>query len=257
MDKLVKRNYNIRTSQDEWLYAKATAQRISQSAALRDVLARAMAAESRKEEGRIEMDLGNLIGAVCDGLTLRQALGSVYDKPAEQISVEGADLDEYRHDLDKPVVRVYAAFDHRGRLTGDVALVAGNTIWQDCGTMDIVTSIDEETVDAFKQAWVRIWPSMDAVLTHNNACDTVLVAYNGSQSAPTVDAEVFRAFVGAEEGVDWADWGSPDNWAEYGDTIGEAAPKYGQIVAYYDDQALTIVDPRLWAERREFYGLDR
>ena len=104
------------------------------------------------------------------------------------------------------------------------------------------------------QTWVRIYPDMDAVLVHNNAYDTILVA-NAAQPALSVDPDVFRAF--AEEPGDWGNWGSPESWAEHGDTIGEAAPKYGEIVAYYDDRVLTIVNHARWDERQLFYSVTK
>jgi hypothetical protein len=95
---------------------------------------------------------------------------------------------------------------------------------------------------------------MDAILVHSNAYDTVLVS-NGAQPALSVDPDVFRAF--AEEPGDWGNWGSPESWAEHGDTIGEAAPKYGEIVAYYDDRVLTIVNHARWDERQLFYSVTK
>lgn len=251
-DAMIRRNYNILASQDEWIFARATAQRDSQSAVMRDVLARAMAAE-REREG-VSMRIGDLVQAVEEGRTLRQVLETAYGKKAEEIGVELADINDYAGDLDEKIIRLYATFDDRGRATGDVALVAGQTIWQDCETTNSVTSIDEEVEDAFRQTWVRVCPDMDAVLVHSNAYDTILVA-NGAQPALSVDPEVFRSFVKTSD--NWADWGSPKSWAEHGDTIGEAAPKYGEIVAFYDGRELTVVDPDRWAERRLYYGADR
>jgi hypothetical protein len=195
-----------------------------------------------------------LIQAAEAGRTFRQVLESAYGKPAEEIGVELADINDYERDLDEHIIRIYAAFDCSGKPTGDVALVAGQTVWQDCETANIVTSIDEEVEETFLQTWVRVYPDMDAILVHSNAYDTVLVS-NGAQPALSVDPDVFRAF--AEEPGDWGNWGSPESWAEHGDTIGEAAPKYGEIVAFYDGRELTVVDPDRWAERRLYYGADR
>jgi len=251
-DAMVRRNYNILSSQDEWIFARATAQRISQSAVMRDVLARAMASEHGQEGFR--MVINDLIQSAEGGRTLRQVLEAAYGKKAEEIGVELADINDYERDLDERIIRIYAMFDDRGRATGDVALVAGQTIWQDCETANIVTSIDEEAEETFMQTWVRVYPDMDAVFCSNNACDTVLVA-NGAQAALAVDPDTFRAF--AEQPGDWSNWGSPKTWTEHGDTIGEAAPKYGELIAYYDGRDLTIVNPDRWAERRLYYGADR
>lgn len=251
-DAMVRRNYNILSSQDEWIFARATAQRISQSAVMRDVLARAMASEHGQEGFR--MVINDLIQSAEGGRTLRQVLESAYGKPAEEIGVELADINDYERDLDEHIIRIYAAFDCSGKPTGDVALVAGQTVWQDCETANIVTSIDEEVEETFLQTWVRVYPDMDAILVHSNAYDTVLVS-NGAQPALSVDPEVFRAF--AEEPGDWGNWGSPESWAEHGDTIGEAAPKYGVIVAYYDDRVLTIVNHARWDERQLFYSVTK
>jgi len=251
-DAMVRRNYNILSSQDEWIFARATAQRISQSAVMRDVLARAMASEHGQEGFR--MVINDLIQSAEGGRTLRQVLEAAYGKKAEEIGVELADINDYERDLDERIIRIYAMFDDRGRATGDVALVAGQTIWQDCETTNIVTSIDEEVEDAFRQTWVRVYPDMDAVLTHNNAYDTILVA-NAAKPALSVEPGLFREFV--DDPGDWRDWSNPDNWAEHGDTIGEAAPKYGKIVAYYDDRVLTVVDQARWDERKMFYGITK
>lgn len=247
----IKRNFQITPAQDEWLTRRAMDLGSDRSAVVRDLIDRAMA---EKKEGPKTMRIEELVEAAEAGCTLREVLEAAYNKPAEAIGVEGAELDQYRHDLDKPVMRVYAQFNARGYLTGDVALVAGDTIWQDHETANIVTSVDEELEDTFRQTWVRVYPDMDAVFVHNNAYDTILVA-NGAQPALAVDPDTFRAF--AEQPGDWSNWGSPESWAEHGDTIGEAAVRYGQIVAYYDGQTLEVVDPRLWAGRRRFYGLDK
>ena len=216
---------------------------------MRDVLARAMAAERNERESACESATGS-------GRRGRPhappGLETAYAK-GEEIGVELA-TSTTTGDLDEKIIRLYATFDDRGRATGDVALVAGQTIWQDCETTNSVTSIDEEVEDAFRQTWVRVCPDMDAVLVHSNAYDTILVA-NGAQPALSVDPEVFRSFVKTSD--NWADWGSPKSWAEHGDTIGEAAPKYGEIVAFYDGRELTVVDPDRWAERRLYYGADR
>lgn len=250
-DIMVKRNYNILTSQDEWIYAAAASRRVSQSAVMREIIAAAMAAEDKEARA---MTVANLIQAAEAGRTFRQVLESAYGKPAEEIGVELADINDYERDLDEHIIRIYAAFDCSGKPTGDVALVAGQTVWQDCETANIVTSIDEEVEETFLQTWVRVYPDMDAILVHSNAYDTVLVS-NGAQPALSVDPDVFRAF--AEEPGDWGNWGSPESWAEHGDTIGEAAPKYGEIVAYYDDRVLTIVNHARWDERQLFYSVTK
>jgi len=249
-DAMVRRNYNILSSQDEWIFARATAQRISQSAVVRDVLARAMASEHGQEGFR--MVINDLIQSAEGGRTLRQVLEAAYGKKAEEIGVELADINDYERDLDERIIRIYAMFDDRGRATGDVALVAGQTIWQDCETGNIVTSIDEEAEETFMQTWVRVYPDMDAVFVHNNAYDTILVT-NAAKPILSVEPGLFREFV--DDPGDWRDWNSPDNWAEHGDTIGDAATKYGQIVAYYDDRVLTIVNQARWDERKLFYGI--
>jgi len=236
-----KRNFNIEDAQYEWLRRKAFDERTNQSAVLRGILDRVMAAEDKEAKA---MTIANLIQAAEAGRTLRQVL--------EEIGVELADINDYERDLDEHIIRIYAAFDCSGKPTGDVALVAGQTVWQDCETANIVTSIDEEVEETFLQTWVRVYPDMDAILVHSNAYDTVLVS-NGAQPALSVDPDVFRAF--AEEPGDWGNWGSPESWAEHGDTIGEAATKYGQIVAYYDDRVLTIVNQARWDERKLFYGI--
>ena len=198
------------------------------------------------------MVINDLIQSAEGGRTLRQVLEAAYGKKAEEIGVELADINDYERDLDERIIRIYAMFDDRGRATGDVALVAGQTIWQDCETANIVTSIDEEAEETFMQTWVRVYPDMDAVFCSNNACDTVLVA-NAAKPTLSVEPGLFREFV--DDPGDWRDWNSPDNWAEHGDTIGEAAPKYGEIVAYYDDRVLTVVDRARWDERKLFYGI--
>ena len=251
-DAMVRRNYNILKGQDEWIFARATAQRVSQSAVMRDVLARAMAAEHGQEGAN--MQINDLIQAVEEGRTLRQVLEAAYGKPAEEIGLELADINDYERDLDEHIIRIHAAFDGRGKPTGDVALVAGQTIWQDCGTANIVTSIDEEAEETFMQTWVRVYPDMDAVFVHNNAYDTILVT-NAAKPTLSVEPGLFREFV--DDPGDWRDWNSPDNWAEHGDTIGEAAPKYGEIVAYYDDRVLTIVNHARWDERQLFYSVTK
>lgn len=239
-------NIQIEDHQHEWLRRRAFETRESIAQIVRGLLDRAMG-------GPQDMSINDLIQAAEAGRTLRQVLERTYGKPADQIDAEGADLDEYRHDLDERIIRIYAMVDDHGQPNGDVALVAGQTIWQDCETANIVTSIDEEVEDTFLRDWVRVYPDVDAILVHSNAYDTVLVS-NGTQPALSVDPDVFRAF--AEEPGDWGNWGSPESWAEHGDTIGEAAPKYGQIVAYYDGRELTVVDQARWDERRRFYGLD-
>ena len=248
---IMKRNFNIEDSQYEWLRKKAFDERTNQSAVLRGILDRAMAAENKEATA---VTIANLIQAAEAGRTLRQVLEAAYDKPAEEISVELADINDYERDLDERIIRIYAAFDGSGKATGDVALVAGQTIWQDCETANIVTSIDEEVEDTFLRDWVRVYPDMDAVFTHNNAYDTILVA-NAAKPALSVEPGLFREFV--DDPGDWGDWGSPDNWAEHGDTIGEAAPKYGEIVAYYDDRVLTIVNHARWDERQLFYSVTK
>ena len=248
---ITKRNFNIEDSQYEWLRKKAFDERTNQSAVLRGILDRAMAAENKEATA---VTIANLIQAAEAGRTLRQVLEAAYDKPAEEIGVELADINDYERDLGERIIRIYAVFDGSGKPTGDVALVAGQTIWQDCGTANIVTSIDEEAEEAFMQTWVRVYPDMDAVFVHNNAYDTILVT-NAAKPTLSVEPGLFREFV--DDPGDWRDWNSPDNWAEHGDTIGEAAPKYGEIVAFYDGRELTVVDPDRWAERRLYYGADR
>lgn len=121
------------------------------------------------------MVINDLIQSAEGGRTLRQVLEAAYGKKAEEIGVELADINDYERDLDERIIRIYAMFDDRGRATGDVALVAGQTIWQDCETTNIVTSIDEEVEDAFRQTWVRVYPDMDAVFCSNNGRDLTIV----------------------------------------------------------------------------------
>ncbi len=246
-----KRNFNIEDAQYEWLRRKAFDERTNQSAVLRGILDRVMAAEDKEAKA---MTIANLIQAAEAGRTLRQVLEGACDKPAEEIGVELADINDYERDLDERIIRIYATFDARGKATGDVALVAGQTIWQDCETGNIVTSIDEEAEETFMQTWVRVYPDMDAVFVHNNAYDTILVT-NAAKPTLSVEPGLFREFV--DDPGDWRDWNSPDNWAEHGDTIGEAAPKYGEIVAYYDDRVLTIVNHARWDERQLFYSVTK
>ena len=236
-----KRNFNIEDAQYEWLRRKAFDERTNQSAVLRGILDRVMAAEDKEAKA---MTIANLIQAAEAGRTLRQVL--------EEIGVELADINDYAGRARQRIIRIYATFDARGKATGDVALVAGQTIWQDCETGNIVTSIDEEAEETFMQTWVRVYPDMDAVFVHNNAYDTILVT-NAAKPILSVEPGLFREFV--DDPGDWRDWNSPDNWAEHGDTIGDAATKYGQIVAYYDDRVLTIVNQARWDERKLFYGI--
>ena len=137
-------NFTLSTDQDEWLRQQAFEQRASKADIVRGLLDRAMKGDAR------QMRVEELIQAVDAGRTLRQVLEAAYGKSAEEIDVEGAELDQYQHDLDSPIVRVYMASDESGRRTEGVALVAGDTIWQDCETMNIVTSVDEEADDAFR-----------------------------------------------------------------------------------------------------------
>ncbi len=100
------------------------------------------------------MTLNKLIEKAKQGATLRDVLEKAYGKPAEEIGVEGQELSEYQHDLDAKISRIYAAQD----APGTVVLVAGSTIWQDCQTMNVVTSIDEEQTEEFERDWALIYP---------------------------------------------------------------------------------------------------
>ena len=239
---MTRRNVNIEDGQWEWLRKRAYDTNSSVSAILRDLIARAT--KEGTEMRPIEMV----------GKTLREVLLHLYDgKPAEQIFVDNTSLISYAHDLDAKVERVYAAVCDDGIRTSELALVAGSTVWQDCMTRNIVDSTDIEDDDVFKRTWVRIYPEMDAVFTHNNGYDALLIN-NTAQAALMVDKDIIRDFVLGHG--DWADWGGGGwSWSEYGDTIGEAAPKFGTILAYYDGDQLTIVDPEKWEERLNFYGV--
>ncbi len=144
-------NIQIEDRQHEWLRREAFVRNTSIAQIVRGLIDREMG-------GGRDMSIKDLIQATEAGRTLRQVLEAAYGKAAEEIGVEGADFNAYRHDLDNPIARIYAAFDDRGRPTGEVALVAGDTIWQDCETMNIVTSIDEEADADFQQGWKLIFP---------------------------------------------------------------------------------------------------
>ena len=98
------------------------------------------------------MRIEDLIQAAEAGRTLRQVLEATYGKTAETIGVEGAELYQYQHDLDRPITRLYLAVD------GTMALVAGDTIWHDGNTMNVVTSTDEEAAEEFRRAWALVYP---------------------------------------------------------------------------------------------------
>ena len=97
------------------------------------------------------MTLNKLIETAKQGATLRDVLEQTYGKPAEEIGVEGANLSEYQHDLDAQITRIYTC-------GSDTAFVAGSAIWQDCQTMNVVTSIDEEQTEEFQRDWALIYP---------------------------------------------------------------------------------------------------
>ncbi|OPZ47620.1 MAG: hypothetical protein BWY95_01361 [Bacteroidetes bacterium ADurb.BinA104] len=88
-----------------------------------------------------------------------------------------------------------------------------------------------------------------AVMTTNNAYDTVLVD-NSGKAVLLVDKETFGAF--AHEPGTWEDWQGEKHWAE--DDIFMAAKNYGDIIACYNHEgALSILDRNKWEERKWFY----
>lgn len=145
---ITKRNFNIEDSQYEWLRKKAFDERTNQSAVLRGILDRAMAAENKEATA---VTIANLIQAVEEGRTLRQVLEAAHGKPAEEIGTEGQDLAEYQHDLDSPITAIYTA-------ASDIALVAGETVWQDCDTMSVVSSADILADEVFRRTWSQVYP---------------------------------------------------------------------------------------------------
>ena len=96
------------------------------------------------------MTLNKLIETAKQGATLRDVLEQTYGKPAEEIGVEGQELNEYQHDLDSPISRIYTAGD-------DIAFVAGNTIWREAASMNVVCSIDEEQTEEFRRNWGLVY----------------------------------------------------------------------------------------------------
>ena len=96
------------------------------------------------------MTLNKLIETAKQGATLRDVLEKAYGKPAEEIGVEGANLNEYQHDLDAKIMRIYTC-------GSDTALVAGSTIWQETASMNVVTSIDEEQTEEFEMDWMLVY----------------------------------------------------------------------------------------------------
>jgi hypothetical protein len=94
---------------------------------------------------------------------------------------------------------------------------------------------------------------MDAIYTHNNAYDTIVLSNGG---AMTVTKGVFVDFINPDTGNSIQYWDGDEHWdgmqAE-SITITEAAEAYGEIIACYENGKLIVVDFLLWKERKEFY----
>lgn len=92
--------------------------------------------------------------------------------------------------------------------------------------------------------------NVQAILTSNNAYDTVLLA-NGTSMMVT--GAVFADLV--SDTLDINNWSGNDDWSEHGDDVTTAADAYGDVVAKVVNGHLVIVNADKFAERKEFYGV--
>ncbi|MED0686572.1 helix-turn-helix domain-containing protein [Anoxybacillus ayderensis] len=92
---------------------------------------------------------------------------------------------------------------------------------------------------------------VNAIFVTNGAYDAVVTRYG--QWIMITDKKIFEDFLDAEDnGDDFSNWEQHD-WVE--DDIWEEAKRLGDIVAYYEDEELHIVDEDKWEQRLEFYSL--
>lgn len=93
---------------------------------------------------------------------------------------------------------------------------------------------------------------INAVFTHNNAHDSILVANNSNPAFIQCTPKTIQEFI---RGDSFDNWDSPNFWDEYNSDILLAADNYGETVAYWQDGTLVILNEKHWDERLEFYGL--
>ncbi len=92
--------------------------------------------------------------------------------------------------------------------------------------------------------------NVQAILTSNNAYDTVLLA-NGTSMMVT--SAVFADLV--SDALEIGNWDGNKDWSEHGDDVTTAAVAYGDVVAQVVDGQLVIVDEVKFNERKAFYGV--
>ena len=227
MADITERRFNMALSarQDDWLADQAHSRKVSKAEVVRNLIDKAISIEEEAtklfrvtiKRSRIEAPIAQGVGV--DGWAVA---ARIYSEHAGRVM--GPALTDKVYD---GVWRVQ--FGER---------VNGSTSLDD----PVIVYIDD--IDA---------ATVDAVFTVNNAYDTVLVN-NAIQATLIVDPDIFKAFA---DGTDnWVDWRGEDHWAEHGDTIMQAATACGTVVALWLDGELVVAEPKVWAERREFYGED-
>lgn len=92
---------------------------------------------------------------------------------------------------------------------------------------------------------------IDAIITTNNAYDTVLLK-NGSALQLTPSA--FHDLTSASLDID--NWSGREYWTDQAATITDAAPLYGQTIAQIIRGTLIVTDQKQFDARREFYRVN-
>ncbi len=91
----------------------------------------------------------------------------------------------------------------------------------------------------------------NAILINTNAYDGILLP-NGTWIE--VDEKVMYDFINAEkENDDFSNWDGPNRWDDYAETLENAINDGMQVISYYEDGKMVIVDNAKWEELQETY----
>jgi hypothetical protein len=92
-----------------------------------------------------------------------------------------------------------------------------------------------------------------AIYVTTNAYDAVMLA-DGSWMH--VDPQVMADFIAAQtNGDDFTNWSGDNRWDDFAETL-EAAVDQGEMLAYYENGKLVVLDTKYFNERIEFNSDD-
>ncbi len=132
-------NIQIEDHQHEWLRQKAFAERISMAQVVREAINKSM-----KEEGTVK-SWENAVGK-----SLREVLEGTYEKKAEDIYVDNADLEWYQGNLDETVIQARRSLEGSSE-----ALITENLAWVDYPTQICVYEA-QAWADGEGLGWIQL-----------------------------------------------------------------------------------------------------